>query len=105
MNAIMEQYLRVFINYQQDNWMSWLLMAEFVSNNHTSKTTWCSLFFHNYGLHSKMTVRQHPVQNGNDIREVYANTLPQEIAEVCEQMKTEMSRAQSIHAEQAHKHQ
>ena len=33
MNAILEQYLRIYINYLQDNWESWLYMAEFAANN------------------------------------------------------------------------
>jgi hypothetical protein len=47
-----------------------------------------------------MTFSQHSVQNGHDIREVNANTLTQKMNEIFEQMKTEMSRTQSIPAEQ-----
>ena len=28
-NAILEQYLRAYVNYQQDNWNELLLLAEF----------------------------------------------------------------------------
>jgi hypothetical protein len=44
-----------------------------------------------------------PVQNGNDISEANSNTLSQNMNEIFEQMKTEMSRAQSIQVEQAEK--
>jgi hypothetical protein len=94
MNAIMEQYLRAFVNYQQDNCTSWLPMAEFASDNHTSEITGCSPFFGNYGFHPRMTLSQHPIQNGGDIREVNTNTLSQKMNEIFEQMKTEMARAQ-----------
>jgi hypothetical protein len=104
MNTIMEQYLITLINYQQNNRMLWLPMAEFASNNHTSETTWCSLFFGNYGFHLRRTFSLHPVQNGNDISKLNANTLSQRMNQIFQQMKTEMARAQSIQAEQADKY-
>jgi len=39
MNATMEQYLRSYVNYQQDDWVKFLPMAEFAANNQTSETT------------------------------------------------------------------
>src|SRR5207302_1046681 len=53
-NAIMEQYLRAYVNYQQDDWASWLPMAEFAANNHASETTGVSPFFANHGYDPKM---------------------------------------------------
>ena len=32
-NAVMEQYLRAYVNYQQDNWVTYLPMVEFAANN------------------------------------------------------------------------
>jgi len=49
MNAVMEQYLRVYLNYLQDEWADWLPMAEFTSNNHTLEMTAASPFFPNLG--------------------------------------------------------
>jgi len=34
-NQILEQYLRIFTNYQQDNWVPQLPIAEFAYNNTT----------------------------------------------------------------------
>ena len=48
-NAILEQYLRAYINYLQDDWEAWLHLAEFATNNHASETTGMSPFFTNYG--------------------------------------------------------
>jgi hypothetical protein len=101
MNAIIEQYLQAFINYQQDNWTSWLPIAEFTSTYYASEKTGCSQFFSNYGLHLRINFSQHPVQNRNDIREVNANILSQKMNEVFEEMKTNMARAQSIPVEEA----
>ena len=49
MNAILEQYLRVYVNYLQDDWEAWLHLAEFTTNNYVSETTGMSPFFANYG--------------------------------------------------------
>lgn len=34
----MEQYLHSNVSYQQENWVAFLSMAEFVANNHISET-------------------------------------------------------------------
>lgn len=57
-NGVLEQYLHGYINYQQDNWVEILTMAEFVYNKTISATTgitplFCSLWpappVHNQG--------------------------------------------------------
>ena len=45
MNASMEQYLRVFINYPQDDWVQWLSLDEYAANTWLSESTKCTLFF------------------------------------------------------------
>src|SRR5690606_24229284 len=47
-NGILEQYLRGYCNYQQDNWNDLLTTAEFAYNNTVSSTTKVSPFFANY---------------------------------------------------------
>jgi len=44
MNASMEQYLRLFVNHQQDDWVKWLPLTEFAANNGVSETTKCTPF-------------------------------------------------------------
>jgi len=46
-NQILEQYLCVYCNYQQDNWSELLPLAEFAYNNAPSATTGVSPFFTN----------------------------------------------------------
>ena len=46
-NQTLEQYLRIFCNYQQDNWYTLLPLAEFAFNNTPSSTTGISPFFAN----------------------------------------------------------
>jgi len=53
-NKGMEQYLRGFVNYKQDDWVEWLWMAEFVANNSVSASTGVTPFFANRGVHPRM---------------------------------------------------
>src|SRR5258708_10640891 len=47
LNQVLEQYLRAYTNYQQDDWSSLLPLAEFAYNNATTETTGVSQFFTN----------------------------------------------------------
>jgi len=49
-NAILEQYLRAYINYQQDDWWGYLPRAEFAYNNGYQEIIKNTLFFANYGI-------------------------------------------------------
>ena len=53
-NSIIEQYLRAFVNFHQDNWVQWLPLAEFAMNNVPSETTGVSPFFANYGFNPQL---------------------------------------------------
>lgn len=50
-NQTLEQYLRSYVNYQQDDWLYWLPMAEFSYNNSTQSSTGMTPFFAMYGYH------------------------------------------------------
>ncbi len=54
-NQVLEQYLWVYMNYQQDDWATLLPMAEFTYNNTTNATTGVSPFFANKGYHPEFT--------------------------------------------------
>jgi len=55
-NQTLKQYLRVYCNYQQDNWSELLPLAEFAYNNVPSATTSVSPFFANKEYHSNLSV-------------------------------------------------
>ena len=57
-NQTLEQYLRIYCNYQQSNWESLLPNAEFAYNNAPSATTGVSPFFANKGYNPNLEV--HP---------------------------------------------
>ena len=54
LNFILEQYLKAYVNFLQNDWASWLLSTEFVINNHASETTQCTTFLINSKQHFKM---------------------------------------------------
>ena len=58
LNQTLEQYLRCYINYQQDNWVSLLPLAQFAYNSATTETTKISPFFANYGF--QLQAYRHP---------------------------------------------
>ncbi|PLW43215.1 hypothetical protein PCANC_06998 [Puccinia coronata f. sp. avenae] len=49
-NKAVEQYLRVFVSYHQDDWVQLLPTAEFAHNNHNHLSTGMSPFKANYGF-------------------------------------------------------
>jgi transposase InsO family protein len=53
-NAIMEHYLRAYVNYLQDDWAQWLPGAEFAANNTNSSSILASPFLANYGQHPRV---------------------------------------------------
>ncbi len=61
-NAILEQYLRCFINDRQNNWADLLPFAEFSYNNSLQQSTNQSPFFANFGFNPKA----HPEIPTND---------------------------------------
>jgi transposase InsO family protein len=56
MNQVLEDYLRHFCSYYQDNWDKILDMAEFSINNLNSGSLGVSPFFFTYGHHPKFNI-------------------------------------------------
>jgi hypothetical protein len=51
LNQTLEAYLRHFVNHQQDDWMTYLPMAQLAINNQMSSTTYQTPFWANHGRH------------------------------------------------------
>ena len=100
-NAILEQYLRGYINYQQDNWTEILTMAEFAYNNTVSATTGITPFLALYGQHPRWIIKQNPTTKAPTpaVLEEWANQLEN----LNTSLKSDMVYAQAIQAEQADK--
>jgi len=65
-NQTVEQYLRIYCNYHQDNWSELLSLAEFSYNNAQHASIGCSPFYANYGYNPRFTIElnqfsKHPV--------------------------------------------
>ena len=52
-NQVLQQYLRCFISYHQDDWVSLLPLAEFTFNNTVNASTGFTPFFVNSGSHPR----------------------------------------------------
>jgi hypothetical protein len=68
MNAIMEQYLQVQVNYLQDNWSEWLPLAEFAAHHKAWGTMGSALFFANKGFnpHCQLDLLAVAINDTND---------------------------------------
>lgn len=56
----MEQYLRAYVNFEQDDWVTWLPKAEFAYNNAYNSFTKMTFFFANLGYHPRMSYKHDP---------------------------------------------
>ena len=56
-NGFMEQYLRTYTNFVQDDWVDWLPLAEFACNNQVNESTQVSPFFANYGYNPRLGIK------------------------------------------------
>jgi len=88
-NQTLEQYLRVYCNYQQDNWSELLPLAEFAYNNAPSATTGISPFFANKGYHPNLSV--YPER---DIASSRARDFVIDLDELQSTLKKEIANAQ-----------
>ena len=61
-NSTLQQYLRAYINYQQDNWKRLLPMAEFAYNNGHQESIKRTPFFANYGINPEYQTIGHLMQ-------------------------------------------
>jgi len=76
-NQILEQYLQVYINYQQGNWVHLLPLAEFAYSNMTHSAMNVTPFFANKGFHPKLEVSlksvpsEHAHEMAADLKELH----------------------------------
>ena len=95
----MEQYLRCYVNYLQDDWPKWLPLAEFAANNQMSESTKISPFFANTGCDPRILTDLHPPARG-DRDDARAHGLATRMAEIHEFARTSMIDAQQRHHDQ-----
>src|SRR5882672_7495309 len=88
-NQTLEQYLRVYCNYQQDNWSELLPLAEFTYNNTPSATTSITPFFANKGYHLNLTV--HPE---HDLASTCTHDFVTDLDELHQELRQHIAEAQ-----------
>src|SRR5205085_11131467 len=104
LNGPMEQYLRCYTNYLQDDWVKWLPLAEFSANNHASETTGISPFFALQGFDPRIGFYLNPSRNPQHLDLQSADETARTIEKIHEHTRLEMLRAQTRHQEQADRH-
>ena len=63
-NATIEEYLRLYVNHHQDDWVDWLPLCKFAANNASSETTQVSPFFTTFGRDPQMNFNlDQPIEN------------------------------------------
>jgi len=85
---MLEQYIQFYCNYQQDNWLTLLSLAEFAYNNTPSDTTGVSPFFTNKDYHPKLSV--YPKHN---ITSTWAQEFAVDLGELHEFLKDNIQTA------------
>jgi hypothetical protein len=95
-NQTLEQYIRIYCNYQQDNWKSLLPLAEFAYNNAPSATTGISPFFANKGYHPNISVYLDQQLTSSRAREFVVN-----LEELHSELRQVISEAQARYQKSA----
>jgi hypothetical protein len=93
-NQTIEQYLRIYCYYYQDEWVQLLPLAEFVYNNTQSASTRVFPFFANYGYHPRCTVTV-ATSSANPSAEDFADKLKAVHKELALQLKVAQGRYKS----------
>jgi transposase InsO family protein len=89
-NQEVEQYLRLFTNYRQDDWSDWIDIAEFTLNDHIHSAIKHSPFFLMYGFHPHNPLLAHTLDTYTS-----PDTLQYVIAlkDICKQAKLNLEKA------------
>ena len=90
----MKQYLKCYVNYQQDNWIKLLSAAQFAYNNSTQTFTEISLFQTEYDRNMQINDKmikskknnEQAIQQDKKMQQIH-NQLKQDLQFVCERMR------------------
>jgi len=93
-NSTLEQYLRAYVNYQQDNWKELLPLGEFAYNNGYQESIKRIPFFANYGVNPEYQTIGHLMQG--------KTTPAEDMSQLHDTRQAEMKEAQLRHKEYYH---
>ena len=97
-NQVLEQYLWVYTNYQQEDWVTLLPMAKFAYNNAMNTTTGVSPFFANRGYHLEFTA---DLQVETSLA---AEAFMADLEHIQAELKEDIAQAQERYQKNADKH-
>ena len=101
-NAVLEQYLRSYVSYLQDDWALWLPLAEFAANSWKSETTGMSPFFANYGFHPRLGFEP-LITVGATAATRDSEALVKSMKDITDYLREESAASQSRYEEQANR--
>ena len=96
-NQTMEQYLRAFCNYQQDNWVELLPLAELAYNTTIHASTRMTPFWANYHYHPVMQFKA-PKQPSSLNSEIQADTFAAGLEETHQTLRKNLQEAEASQA-------
>lgn len=105
-NAQIEQYLRCFTTYLQDDWEKWLPMGEFSINNTNSTSLGCSPFMADTGRKPRMDFDVTPNDRSTtreQITEDWAQNFVQRMKDAEEDIRDQLQVAQAEQEKQANR--
>jgi hypothetical protein len=94
MNAGMEQYLRVFVNHQQDHRVQWLPLAEITANNGISESTKSTPVFAVQGVDPRISFVGEPTHERYQ-RRLDPGHVQGTMQHIHEHLRVEMRRSQA----------
>jgi hypothetical protein len=105
-NSIIEQYLRCYVNYQQDDWDDWTSLVEFSYNNATSESTHASPFLAVYRQHPRLgfepeTEPPAPISAHRRTLIQDANQFANQMSELTSWLQDNLAWAQQVYTENA----
>ena len=86
-NQTLEQYLKHYVNFKQNNWIDLLPLAQFTYNNQQQSATRLSPFYANFGRHSNWN----PTNSTTNFASEAANTAIQDIAKLYETLSKKVT--------------
>lgn len=75
LNSVLEQYLRIYCDYQETDWANLLPLAEFSYNNSRHSATTLSPFFANYGFNPRMSLLPSSPDSATPAADSYVSQL------------------------------
>ena len=98
-NQELERYLWSYVNYLQDDWVQWFLLAKFVANNTVSESSRMTSFFINKEYHPRLSLNSPQPSTNQE-----AQDLTQHMKDILEQLRASLLVSQEAKRSAANLH-